>query len=141
MAGAFQASAFQNNAFQVDGVTARLVSSGGGSSLTFDEWLARHPWVRGLEIRPNWYAYPKQKKKVKAQILKAAREKKSVEQKMSFAKSSGDLTRLLATLNVMQERLAALREMYREGMAAYQTDIAREAEEEAEFMELLTEIL
>lgn len=116
-------------------------ASSGGSSLTFEEWLARHPWLRDLEIRPNWYQYPAEKKKVKAKLLAAAREKKKAERRLSFAKGSDDLDRLLALLAEAQKRYDEMLAAYQEGIALWERARAAEEEEEEEFIEFLTEFL
>jgi hypothetical protein len=110
----------------------------GGTSLTFAEWLARHPWLRDVPIRPNWYQYPADKAKLKREIVKAAKKKKRIERELSFAKSPNELQAKIATFNAVQEKLSTLMEFYRRAMEAYK---AAEEEEESELMDLLTELL
>ena len=120
------------------------VTSGNVGGTDWRDWR----WFDGQELRPNWYEYP-EVQKIKKAIVRAAKAKKKVERQLSFAKGQDDLQGLLATLNDLQDRLAALMESYREGLKAWQgavtrrrvEDAQREADEEAEFMEMLGEIL
>jgi len=100
-------------------------------------------WYEGQELRPNWYHYP-EVKKLKRELVKAAKAKQKLERDLSFAKGPEDWGALMASLNLLQERIAALLEQYRAMHAAWQAAVARRAEEEeeeAEFMDLLRELL
>lgn len=81
------------------------------------------------------------RKELKREIVKVAKKKKRIELRLQFAKGNEDLTRLLKSLNEAQEMLAMLMEKYRELLNRIRMRAHEEAEEEAEFMEMVTEIL
>ena len=98
-----------------------------------------NPWYQDLEMRPNWYAYPE--KKLKKKILSVARKKKKLEETLPYVTSQVVLNTKLADLNKLQDMLSQLMEKHREMLNLHAMQGAAEAEEEAEFMELVIELL
>ncbi len=87
-------------------------------------------WYEGQELRPNWYEYPQEVKRLRAQIARAKKRKKKLERSLSFARGADDLQQRLDAVAKLEERLQRLLALW------------RVAEQEAdEFMELITEIL
>lgn len=106
-------------------------TSGGGPSEPLRDWL----WYEGQELRPNWYQYPAERRKLKRAIAKAVRQK-SAEQKKLERPQDVDVPATVQAISALQERLTYLAgvhaKMRADLLAAQQDD-----EEEAELIELL----
>ncbi len=103
---------------------------GGGSKLDYR-------WYDGQELRPNWYIYPEEKRKLKDRIIKVAKQKRKIERDLSFARSPAQLGEMMAALNKLQDLLAQLMALHQETVKRWKTHLAAEAEDEMEFMEML----
>jgi alpha-galactosidase len=80
------------------------------------------------------------KKRIKRNIIRVAKEKKRIEAQVHSQPDAMDFQQLMARLNYAQDLLNELMQHYQESVK--REKITRdEADEEAEFMELLTVIL